>query len=130
KPEQVAGILPPRVRLWINYGEFLEEQGDLEGSELFRRRALEFVDNEEDIRSWWYAQLYSFYTKQQKEAKAVEILRRAVTRFPENVGFHVRLGDYFKKQGIYYRAQEEYEQALLFDPGNEGIRRRLEGLEQ
>ena len=82
RSEQVADILPPQVRLWIKYGKFLEKQGDLEGSEFFRRRALEFVDNEEDIRSWWYAQLYSFYKKQHKEEKAVEVLRRAVTRFP------------------------------------------------
>lgn len=129
-PEQVADILPPRVQLWIKHGTFLENQGDLQGSELFRSRALEFVENEEEARSWWYSQLYAFYRKQQKEEKAVEVLRRAVTRFPENVGFHVRLGDYLKKQGIYYRAKEEYEQALLFDPGNESIRRRLEDLEQ
>jgi O-antigen ligase/tetratricopeptide (TPR) repeat protein len=129
-PDQVADILPPQVQVWINYGKFLEDQGDLKGSEYFRSRALEFVENEKNIRSWWYSQLYNFYRKQQKEAKAVEVLRRAVTRFPGNVGFHIRLGDYFKKQGIYYRAKQEYEQAMLFDPGNENIRRRLESLEQ
>lgn len=129
-PEQVADILPPRVQVWINYGKFLEGQGNLQESEYFRSHALEFVDNEEEVRSWWYAQLYNFYRKQHKEERAVEVLRRAVARFPGNVRFHIRLGDYFTKRGIYYRAKEEYEQALLFDPGNEDVRRRLERLEQ
>ena len=127
--EEVARILPEKVGVWIKYGKFLEELGDMEGSEFFRGRALDFVDSEETVSSSWYWDVYSFFTRVKKEEKALEVLRQAVVRFPEDVGFHIRLGDYYKKQGIYYRARQEYEQALLFDPDNEGVRRKLEQLE-
>jgi len=128
--EEIAGILPTRVNPWIKYAGFAENMGDFEQSEFFRRRALDFIENEEVIQSGWYSQLYYFYRKQKREDEAVEVLRQAVAQFPENTGFHIYLGDYYKKEGIIYRAREEYEQALIFDPGNEGVLRRLENIDK
>ncbi len=128
RPDEIATILPDRVEPWISIGKFYDSAGLYEDSEFFRKRALEFEHYEEEPRSYWYSQLYSFYIKQDREEEAVAVLRRAVEKFPENVAFHLRLGDYYKKQGILYRAKEEYERALLFEPDNTTIRQRLEGL--
>ncbi|MEE4242994.1 MAG: O-antigen ligase family protein, partial [Desulfopila sp.] len=128
RAEEIAGILPDRVGPWISIGKLYDSTGLYEESEFFRKRALEFINNEETLRSSWYSQLYSFYRKQGREEDAVNVLRQAVEKFPENVSFHLYLGDYYKKQGILYRAKEEYERALLFDPDNTAIQQRLEGL--
>jgi tetratricopeptide (TPR) repeat protein/O-antigen ligase len=127
---ETAAILPPNVDTWIAYGEFAEKMGDLEQSMFFRKGALAFIDQEEVKKSGWYSQLYNFYRKQKMEDEAVEVLRQAVVTFPENVGFHISLGDYYQKRGIYYRAREEYEQALIFDPGNKNVLKRLEQLKK
>lgn len=127
--DDVAKILPADVDTWIKYGIFVESIGDLEQSEFFRKSALDFVDNEIEVKSWWYSQLFTFYRKQNREDQAVDVLRQAIVKFPENAGFHIYLGDYYKKEGIVYRAREEYEQALIFDPGNDGVLRRLENLD-
>jgi O-antigen ligase/tetratricopeptide (TPR) repeat protein len=128
RPDEIATILPDRVEPWISIGKFYDSAGLYEDSEFFRKRALEFEHYEEEPRSSWYSQLYSFYIKQDREEEAVAVLRQAVEKFPENVAFHLHLGDYYKKQGILYRAKEEYERALLFEPDNTTIRQRLEGL--
>ncbi len=128
RPDEVAAILPDRVEPWIRAGKFYDSAGLYEDSEFFRQRALDFEQNEKELRSSWYSQLYSFYITQEREEEAVAVLRRAVEKFPENVAFHLRLGDYYKKQGILYRAKQEYERALLFEPDNSAIRQRLEGL--
>jgi len=128
--DDVAKILPPDVDAWIKYGHFVEKMGDIEQSEFFRKHALDYVGNEEEVKSWWYSQLISFYRKRKKEDEAIEVLRQAVSRIPEDPRFHIYLGDYYKKEGIVYRAREEYELALIFDPGNEGVLRRLENLDK
>jgi tetratricopeptide (TPR) repeat protein len=127
-PDEIATLLPDRVEPWITVGKFYDSARLYEDSAFFRKRALDFEQYEEELRSSWYSQLYSFYITQKREEEAVAVLRRAVEKFPENVTFHLRLGDYYKKQGILYRAKEEYERALLFEPDNSAIRQRLEGL--
>ena len=57
--------------------------------------------------------------------EAVNTLHLGVKWLPNYALFHIYLGDYYKKQKIPYRAKEEYEQALMLEPGNEKIRKLL-----
>ncbi len=127
--EEIATILPPRVEPWIQFGDYLDRIGKTEESEFYRRKALEFVDFEMDVRSSWYNQLIQYYSRHKRYDEAAEVLRQAVARIPENSQFHVMLGDYYRKKGILYRAKQEYEQALLFAPHDETITARLKKLE-
>jgi len=43
--------------------------------------------------------------------------------------FHRLLGDYYRKQGIIYRAIEEYQLALQFNPKNQGIKQQINRLQ-
>ena len=128
--EIIAEILPMRVEDWIKYGELLENNGQVNESEYFRKKALDFIENEEVVRANWFSQLYYYYVRQKKEDAALDVLRQAVLKMPEVVEFHLLLGDYYKKEGIIYRAREEYEQALIFEPGNEVVKKRLDSLSQ
>ncbi len=126
--EEVTAMLPDSVSSWYHYGALLEKRGDLEGAEFYRTRALDFLDAEEMIQPWFFSQLYRFYLRRSEEDKAVAVLRRAIEVLPDEPSFHVYLGDYYRAAGIRYRAREEYEQALLLEPADDRVRRKLEKL--
>ena len=124
--EETAAVLPASVDVWIQYGSFLEKMGNLEDAEYFRSHALNFLEGESKIESGWFVQLYNFYKMQQEDAKALEVLRLGVEKLPDYAPFHIWLGDYYATGGIIYRAKEEYQQALLLEPKNEAVRKRIE----
>ncbi|HEB69047.1 MAG TPA: lipid A core--O-antigen ligase [Desulfobulbus sp.] len=126
--EEIANILPESTSSWIRLGKFMEKRGKLIESEYYRSHALKYLDQEKIIRPWYFGQLYSFYRRQKQDDKALAVLRQAIERLPDYAPFHVYLGNYYKKEGIDYRAREEYEQALLLEPGNEKIRKKLKQL--
>ena len=127
--EELIAVLPENPGLWVKYGAFREKQGDLEDALFFRKGALAFSDNRELAGPWLYSQLMHFYFRQKEYDLAMGVLRKGVEAFPDHAPFHVRLGDYYKKEGIVYRAKEEYERAVMLEPGNEKIRNKLKQLE-
>jgi O-antigen ligase/tetratricopeptide (TPR) repeat protein len=126
--EEIETIFPKKVEIWIQFGKFKEDIGQLEEAEYYRRRALDFIDTEETIKPWYFLQLYSFYQKQKQTDKAIDVLRQGITHLPDHATFHIYLGDYYKQQNIPYRAKEEYEQVRILEPGNESILKKLKAL--
>ncbi len=127
--EEISTILPPKAAAWIALGAFFQKAGQMEDSEYFRRGALTFLDREEKIKPSYFAQLYWFYKREKRTEDAVAVLKQGIEWLPDYAPFHIYLGDYYRQQKIHYRAKEEYEQALMLEPGNEKIRKRLQGLE-
>jgi tetratricopeptide (TPR) repeat protein len=127
--EEIGEILPSSVEAWIRFGDFKEKMGEIEEARFYRIGALEKIGEGEEVRPGWYAQLIGYYRRQGQDEAALEMLREGVEKCPDYAPFRVQLGDYYKKEGISYRAKEEYERALVIEPGNEGYRRRLRKLE-
>ncbi len=123
--QEIASVLPETVSAWINYGAYLEKSGDVDGSEYYRKTALEFIPNETTINPGWFSQLIQYYDKRGQSAKALVILRQGIEALPDYAPFHLLLGDYYQKEGISYRAKEEYQQALILDPRYKAARNRL-----
>ncbi len=126
--EEIEAIFPEKVNIWIQYGKFKEELGQMDEAEYYRRRALDFIDKEESAKPGYFLQLYWFYQRQKQTDKAIAVLRHGIELLPDYGPFHLYLGDYYKQQNIPYRAKEEYEQARILDPTNESILKRLETL--
>lgn len=126
--EEVAGVLPEDVDSWMQCGDFFAKMGQHEEAAHFWQRGLQFINPESVVQPHWFSTLYSYYKKQKDNERAVEILRLAIDKLPENPHFHEWLGDYYAAEGIVYRAQEEYQQVLLLEPQNEAVRRKLESL--
>lgn len=122
---EIASVLPENVSAWINYGVHLENSGDIEGAEYYRKKALEFIPNETLIKPDWFNQLIRYYEKRGQAYESLAILRQGIQTLPDHAPFHVLLGDYYQKEGIIYRAKEEYEQALILDPRYKTARDRL-----
>ncbi|MBU1564278.1 MAG: O-antigen ligase family protein [Proteobacteria bacterium] len=126
--EELAAVLPDSVESWLQCGIFTEKTGTLEDAAYFWQHALDFLDKESTIQPGWFSHLFNYYKKQKNEEKALEVLRLGIEKIPNYPRFHEWLGDYYAKEGIVYRALEEYQQALLLEPLNEALRRKIEKL--
>ncbi|WP_419176494.1 O-antigen ligase family protein [Desulfosediminicola sp.] len=128
--DEIDYALPKTPSVWIIYGDYLQKTGDIEGAEYYRSNALNHIDSTEEISPHWYQQLISFYNSTKQRDKAVRTLRLGVESVPNYAPFHTQLGDYYRTEGITYRAEEEYRTALLLDPRSKGAKRglRLMGL--
>lgn len=126
--EEIVSILPPKTPIWITLGKFMEKAGQIEDSEFYRSHALDFLNRKETIHPSYFVQLYSFYRRQKRTVDSINTLRLGLKWLPEYVPFHIYLGDYYKQQNILYRAKEEYEQALMLEPGNQIIKQRLQNI--
>ncbi|MEJ2137824.1 MAG: hypothetical protein P8X86_21615, partial [Desulfofustis sp.] len=126
---EVVRVLPRSVQSWMRYGDYLEKTGDIEGAGYFRAGALRFLDLEGEVRPGWFTQLISYYRRQKQPEKALETVRLGIDYLPDYAPFRIWLGDHYRQQGITYRAKEEYERAVMLEPGNETYRKKLRKLE-
>ena len=117
--EELAAALPENVESRLKCAAFLEKIGNSEDAAYFLEHALDYIGNESRIRPEWFLQIFEYYRKQKDADKALEVLRLGIEKLPNYPRFHELLGDYYSKEGIVYRALEEYQQAQLLDPTNE-----------
>ncbi len=123
--EEIARILPHSVDSWIGYGILLEKDNNPAEAEYYFSTALSILPDEDQIKPQWFRTIIGFYNRNGQPEQALLILRQAVEAMPDYADFHIQLGDYYKKEGITFRAKEEYERALMVDPGNRAAQKRL-----
>ena len=127
--EEMDAVLPRSSGAWIRYGQYLEKMGNIEEALYYLKKALDFIGNENEIKPYWFNQLIYFYRRHKEPEKALVVIRQAIEKIPDHPPYHIWLGDYYKKEGINYRAREEYEKAVMLDPENESYRKRLRRIE-
>lgn len=125
KKEEILALLPETPEAWIVYGDYLQQTGDLAGAEFYRSSALSFIGSEEKPRPHWFQQLIQFYILTGNKEKALSVLREAAERIPDHASFHVQLADHYRTENLTFLAREEYERALMIEPGNGGARKGL-----
>ena len=126
---EIEQMLPPLPAIWNEIGSRMERYRRQEDAELFYTMTLDFLDGNE-VKPNYFSRLYNLYLRQKKEIKALEILRMGIGYLPDYAPFRVQLGDYYHRQGINYRAAQEYTQALRLDPDNRYVLRKLEQLDR
>jgi tetratricopeptide (TPR) repeat protein len=123
--EEIATALPQSVDAWIKYAESLEKMNDIEEAKYYYSTSLSFLDSEEQIKPYWFQKLIQFYRKTGQPEQALVILRQAAELLPNHASFHIQLGDYYRTEGITYRAKEEYQRALMIEPNNSTVIKKL-----
>ncbi len=126
--DEIKAMLPNQPRAWYETGRIMEKEGKKAEAVYSYLQALELLDTE-NVRPEYFSRLYSLYLRQKEDDRALAILRRGIELLPDNASFHKQLGDYYRKQGILYRAAEEYRQALLLNPKDVTLKQRLEELQ-
>ncbi|MCL7489367.1 MAG: O-antigen ligase family protein [Desulfobulbaceae bacterium] len=121
--------MPPIPEAWYEVGTRMEQNGRLDEAGMFYRAAIDFVENSE-INPSYFRSLYKLNLRQDKQQNALETLRLGISYLPDYSPFRVELGDYYLRQGIYYRAEQEYIRALQLDPNNRRILGKLKQAQQ
>ncbi len=127
--EETETMLPPHPQAWYEMGRLMEKEGRKQEAAHYYRRALEQLTDYE-ARPEYFSRLYNLYLRQKEDSKALAVLRSGISHLPDNASFHKMLGDNYRKQGISYRAIEEYRQALLLNPKDRSLQRKLKEMQE
>ncbi|MFN2355839.1 MAG: O-antigen ligase family protein [Desulfopila sp.] len=126
---EIALLLSGSIDDWITYGEYLEKMGNIDEAGYYFETALSLLQGteefEQELKPQWFAKIIRFYQQNGRPEQALLLLRQATEALPDHVTFHVQLGDYYRTEGITFRAREEYQRALMLEPGTRAVRKRL-----
>jgi O-antigen ligase len=123
--DELQQILPRSVEAWLHLGRYSELHGAGEDAGYFFSGALGLLSESGEANPQWFRRIIHYYQRQKLDDGVLAVTRQAVELIPDFPEFHLILGDYYVKDGITYRAKEEYEQVLILDPGNAAARKRL-----
>jgi len=126
--EETAAVLPKLTSAWLTCAGLSRAAGNEDDAGYFTEQALDFINQEAKPQPHWFMQVYQHHRKQKQDEEAVAVLRDGINRLPDYAPFHIYLGDYYSSKKIDYRAIEEYEQALLIQPGNAAVQKKLKQL--
>ena len=124
--EEMAAVLPDAVDPWIECGAFSQKSGNLDDAGYFYNHAFDILAGETTFQARWFTLLYTFYRSRNEDKTALDVLRLGIEKLPDYAPFHIWLGDAYAQEGITYRAKEEYQQALLLEPKNESVKKKIE----
>jgi O-antigen ligase/Tfp pilus assembly protein PilF len=123
---EMREAMPDIPKSAIAFGRFLEGIGEPDAAEKSYRHALALMEAGREFGRGEIYRIHAFFKKRGRNQAAMEVLRRAEALLPGDAGIKLRMGDIYREQGIYYKAEEKYEAALLLDPDNRGALRRIE----
>ncbi len=126
--EEMQRAIPNLPGPFLAFAEFLYITGKKEAATLRYMEALDLIENQESIKYWQFNKIYRFFIRQDNYKNATQVMERAEKALPMNSAIKITLGDLYKKQGILYKAEEKYEQALYVDPKNKQALKRIEQL--
>uniref|UniRef100_UPI004057AFF8 O-antigen ligase family protein n=1 Tax=Candidatus Electronema sp. TaxID=2698783 RepID=UPI004057AFF8 len=126
--QEMAAALPKLTSAWLTCANLTRAAGNEDDAGYFTERALDFLDQEAKPQPHWFMQVYQYHRKQKQDEEALAVLREGIKRLPDYAPFHIYLGDYYSSKKIDYRAIEEYEQALLIQPNNAVVQKKLKQL--
>ncbi|MDM8556740.1 O-antigen ligase family protein [Desulfococcaceae bacterium HSG7] len=124
--KEMRKALPQRVTPHLVFAEYLQKTGSANIAEGIYLTALEYMDNENDVKADYFYKVYQFYMLQKRYQDALAILQKAIAALPEDVGLRLNIAVLYEKIGIKYRAQEEYQNALILDPENQNAQKQLD----
>ena len=106
----------------------LKKMGEIDQALEFGRRAqlvLTQAIGKDPNNAGSYVQLAHIWRDLDQNAKAIEILEKAIVRLPAVANLHLKLGNLYHRSGQFERADQAYENALRLEPENGDIRSKL-----
>lgn len=128
-PEELEQILPRRTDAWFALGRTMETLNRPDAAASYYRKALDYLANGEAVAEY-FRRPYELFRRLQQEDQALAILRQGILALPDHSWFRIQLGDHYAREGIGYRAREEYMQALRGDPANRELKKKIAMLEE
>jgi tetratricopeptide (TPR) repeat protein len=124
--EEILNALPEKSDPLFRFASYLLGVGREDLAEEAYREGLRNVDREERIQPRYYFTFSNFYRQRGRYDEALMVMREAIAAVPESGPLRERAAALYEKVGNTYRAAEEYQAALLINPGSENARQGLE----
>ncbi len=115
---------PENETAWGNSGDLRIAMGDVEGAEMYYKKAVEVYPAETT-----YNKLYRYYLQYRAEDRdaAVEtLLKEAMEKVGPSVPLYVKLGRWYVEHNDRENAILAYRQAAVLDPDNQSIKDELQ----
>jgi len=126
--EEMEMAIPDLPGPFLAFAQFLYTTGKRDEATLRYMQALDLIENQEPVKQWQFYKIYRFFIRQNNLKNATQVMERAEKALPKDSAIKITLGDLYKRQGILYKAQEKYEQALYVDPKNKKALKKIEQL--
>ncbi|MCJ7616039.1 MAG: hypothetical protein MUO43_05830 [Desulfobacterales bacterium] len=125
---EIRNALPDRVEPHIFLAEFLLDKGMQREAESTYLKAFNFLDNEEEVNPDCFFRANRYFIKQKQYDEALNIMLKGIECLPDNAKIRAAAASLYERIGILYRAIEEYKNALILDPENRHVRKKLKEL--
>ena len=126
---EIRNALPHRVEPNVYLAEFLLDKGMQHEAERAYLDAFTYLDKEEEVNPNCFFKASRYFTKQKQYDEALNIMLKGIEYLPDNAKIRASAASLYEKTGILYRAKEEYKNALILDPKNRHVRKKLKKLE-
>jgi len=128
--EEMEQAIPNDPETAIIFADFLDQIGETEKAEIRYLNILDSLSTYEDVKRKHIFKIYKFFMTQGNQFQAIEVLKKGEGILPLDASIRITLGDLYQKQGILFKAKGKYEEALLLDPNNRGVKARIDRLNQ
>ena len=126
--DDIRNAIPDRVEPNIFLAEFLLDKGMQREAESTYLKAFNYLDNEEEVNPGCFFKANRYFIKQKQYDEALNIMLKGIEYLPDNAKIRVAAASLYERIGILYRAIEEYKNALILDPKNRHVRKKLKEL--
>ena len=114
----------------IEYADFLSKTGAMEEAVTIYMNTLDLLENQEKVSRSHFFKIYKFFKSHNDIKNAMDVIKRAEIKLPMDAGIKIALADLYYQQGIFYKALDKYDHALLLDPGNKKALRMIKKINQ
>lgn len=122
--DQMAAVIPETPEVIHTFAGFLDSLGQSSAADAQYLRAVAAMTAERKNRRLIHL-IQQRFVKQGNMADALTVLKRGEELLPEDADFRMFIGDIYLRQGLLFKARDKYEQALLLNPGHQGLKKRL-----
>jgi len=110
------------------FADYLEKTGKDHMAEEEYHNALQYLSAEERIKPSFFYTVFRYYNKKGRYSEALGVMRKAVEFLPNDAGMRITAASLYEKAGLTHKAIEEYRTALVIDPHNKKVKKRLDEL--
>ena len=114
----------------IEYANFLSKTGSIKEAVIRYMDTLDLLENQKEPSRSHFFKIYRFFKNHNDIKNAMDVIKRAEIKLPMDASIKITLADLYYQQGIFYKALDKYDHALLLDPGNKKALRMIKKINQ
>lgn len=126
--ESIRDYMPEETGAYLQFANYLDSTGDDSLAEEMYKKALDLCRNEHEADQSLFFRVNNFFAKRQRYDEALDAMRKGIELLPRNAAIRMAAAGLYEKIGVTYRAQEEYRQVLILNPGNREAIKSLQRL--